>query len=53
MHIRQILRKIKTDFDKAITTACFDGNSYANGNKAKEALIRSQRILSGVVFQKK
>lgn len=46
MNIQQILTKIKTDFDNAITTAQFNGNRYANGNKAKEALIRSQRIIN-------
>lgn len=46
MDIQQILKKIKTDFDTAITTARFNGNSYTNGNKAKEALIRSQRIIN-------
>lgn len=46
MDIHQILLQIKTDFDRAITTACFNGNTYANGNKAKEALIRSQKIIN-------
>jgi len=35
-----ILSKIKLDYETAITTAIFDGKKYANGNKAKEALIR-------------
>jgi len=46
MDIHQILLQIKTDFDRAITTARFNGNTYANGNKAKEALIRSQKIIN-------
>jgi len=46
MDIHQILLQIKTDFDRAITTAQFNNNTYANGNKAKEALIRSQRIIN-------
>ena len=46
MDIHQILLQIKTDFDRAITTAHFNGNTYANGNKAKEALIRSQKIIN-------
>ena len=46
MDINQILKNIKSDFDTAITTARFNGNKYANGNKAKEALIRSQRIIN-------
>ena len=46
MSIQQILTNIKSDFDTAITTRRFNGNRYANGNKAKEALIRSQRIIN-------
>ncbi len=46
MNIHQILLQIKNDFDRAITTARFNGNTYANGNKAKEALIRSQKIIN-------
>ena len=46
MNIDQVLLRIKKDFDNAITTARFNGNTYANGNKAKEALIRSQRIIN-------
>jgi len=46
MNINQILLRIKNEFDTAITTAQFNGNTYANGNKAKEALIRSQRIIN-------
>jgi len=46
MNIQEILRKIKVEFDGAICTAQFNGNKYANGNKAKEALIRSQRIIN-------
>ncbi|MEN3190479.1 MAG: hypothetical protein ABDK78_06130 [Atribacterota bacterium] len=46
MNIYDILRQIKIDFDKAILSAQFNGKSYANGNKAKEALIRSQRIIN-------
>lgn len=45
MDINQILLQIKTDFDKSIVTAQFNGKKYANGNKAKEALIRSQKII--------
>jgi hypothetical protein len=40
------LGKIKGLFEDAITTARFNGSVYANGNKAKEALIRSQKIIS-------
>jgi len=46
MNIYDILRQIKIDFDGAILSAQFNGKSYANGNKAKEALIRSQRIIN-------
>lgn len=46
MDIHRILLQVKTDFDCAITTARFNGNIYANGNKAKEALIRSQKIIN-------
>lgn len=46
MNILQILKQIKVDYDTAITTARFNGNKYANGHKAKEALIRSQRIIN-------
>jgi len=46
MNIHQILLQIKTDFDRAIKTAKFNGKHYANGNKAKEALIRSQKIIN-------
>jgi len=46
MSIQRVLKKIKTDFDTAITTAQFNGKSYANGSKAKTALICSQRIIN-------
>ena len=46
MDIQRILLQIKTDFDQTITTARFNGNTYENGNKAKEALIRSQKIIN-------
>jgi hypothetical protein len=46
MNILQILKNIKVDYDTAITTARFNGNRYADGHKAKEALIRSQRIIN-------
>src|SRR4030042_2621456 len=46
MRIQQVLRKIKKDFYTAIKTARFNGKKYANGSKAKEALIRSQKIIN-------
>ena len=48
MNIDQILLQIKTDFNRAIKTAKFNGKNYANGNKAKEALIRSQKIIKAL-----
>lgn len=41
----QILKKIKSEYEKSIRTAKFNGQEYENGNKAKEALIRSQRLI--------
>lgn len=41
----KILKKIKFEYEKAIKTAVFNGQRYENGNKAKEALIRSQRLI--------
>ncbi|OHB05324.1 MAG: hypothetical protein A3A26_01920 [Candidatus Zambryskibacteria bacterium RIFCSPLOWO2_01_FULL_47_14] len=46
MNLDNVLRKIKRDFDTAITGAIFNGRSYANGCKAKEALIRSGKIIN-------
>src|SRR3989338_7939051 len=46
MGIHKILEKIKVNFDTAITTAKFGGKKYRNGHKAKEALIRSRRIIN-------
>ena len=46
MSLEKILKKIKNEFEVAIKTAKFNGNTYDNGNKAKEALIRSQKIIN-------
>jgi hypothetical protein len=46
LNIKEVLTKVKVDFDLAITTARFNGNKYENGHKAKEALIRSQKIIN-------
>jgi len=46
MDIHKVLVQIKNVYDHAITTAHFNDNTYANGNKAKEALIRSQKIIN-------
>lgn len=46
MNIEQTLETIKTAFDQAITTARFNDNEYNNGHRAKEALIRSQKLIN-------
>lgn len=46
MTIDQALIKIKREFNLSIRTAKFNGKTYANGNLAKEALIRSHRIIN-------
>lgn len=46
MRMEIILKRIKDEFDNAIISASFNGGNYANGNKAKEALIRSQKIIN-------
>lgn len=46
MDIDHVLQKIKKDYENAITTAKFNGAKYSNGNKAKEALIRSQKLIN-------
>ena len=48
MDLQKILKKIKKEFETAIKTAKFNGNIYDNGNKAKEALIRSQKIINHI-----
>lgn len=39
------ITEIKTEIEEAIQTASFAGTSYLNGQKAKEALIRSSRLI--------
>lgn len=46
MDFNKILIRIKKEFETAITTAKFNGANYSNGQKAKEALIRSQKIIN-------
>lgn len=46
MTIDDILIKIKKDFEKAIITKTFGGKKYPDGQKAKEALIRSQILIN-------
>lgn len=41
----KILIRIKTEFENCITTKIFDKKTYDNGNKAKEAFIRSQKLI--------
>lgn len=43
--LRKAIGQIKTDIERAITSASFNGHSYADGQKAKEALIRSSRLI--------
>lgn len=40
-----ILTKIKHEYENSIKTSTFNGEKYDNGNKAKEALIRSQKLI--------
>jgi hypothetical protein len=46
MNIKKILKKIKKEYELAITTAQDNGKEFENGNKAKNALIRSQKIIN-------
>jgi len=48
LSITSVVSHIKNDYENAVKTAQFNGNNYANGAKAKEALIRSQRIINYV-----
>jgi hypothetical protein len=43
--LKDALTEIKADMEAAIVTASFNGRSYDNGQKAKEALIRSSRLI--------
>lgn len=38
--------RMKAEMESAIRTACFGGQTYDNGQKAKEALIRSQKLIN-------
>jgi hypothetical protein len=44
-NLKGALSEIKADMEVAITTASFKGRSYDNGQKAKEALICSSRLI--------
>ena len=44
-NLKEALAEIKADMEAAITTASFNGRPYDNGQKAKEALIRSSRLI--------
>lgn len=46
MTIDQCAQMMKDSIETAITTAMFDGKKYENGEKAKEALIRSQKLIN-------
>lgn len=48
MEINEILKKIKIDYEQAVTTASFDGRTYQNGREAKKSLIRSQRLINHI-----
>jgi len=43
--LQAAINGMKQALEAAITTATFNGNGYDNGQKAKEALIRSQRLI--------
>lgn len=45
LKLGQALASIKTDIESAIITASFGGDQYDDGQKAKEALIRSSRLI--------
>ncbi len=46
MDIKQVLKNVKSELEKAITTAEFNGEPYSDGNTAKQALFRSQRLIN-------
>ena len=45
MNIQEVINTIKSDFENCIRTGIFDKKQYENGAKAKEALIRSQKLI--------
>lgn len=44
--LQECVNTIKSRIESAIRTASFNGDAYANGQKAKEALIRSQELIN-------
>lgn len=44
--INACVSQMKNDMEQAISTACFEGQCYANGLDAKTALIRSQKLIN-------
>ena len=46
MDIATALTRIKNELEKSITTAEFNGELYDNGVAAKQALIRSQKLIN-------
>jgi hypothetical protein len=43
--LKVALAEFKSDIENAIVTASFNGRDYENGQKSKEALIRSSRLI--------
>ena len=43
--LQNSVNEIKSELETAISTAIYNGNEYANGHEAKEALIRSQNLI--------
>ncbi len=43
--LQNAVNEIKTELETAISTATYNGNTYADGQEAKEALIRSQNLI--------
>jgi len=45
MDIESVLKHIKSEYESTIKSASFDGNPRTDGHEAKEALIKSQRLI--------
>lgn len=43
--LQNAINEIKIDLENAVNTASYNGNQYASGQEAKEALIRSQNLI--------
>jgi hypothetical protein len=46
MNIQDILTNLKSEIDEAILTSKVNGKEFAHGNDAKQALIRSKRLIN-------